>query len=124
MTNDDSFSVRWMGAVRANVAGLHTFSVTMGQNDERVRLWIDNVLLIDQWLSLASITPSSTITLSSVTAYYDLKVEYQEVSSTQQLTVSWEVGGVAAVIPSTRSAMSCAIGVVCMYVTCGLDAVR
>ena len=48
---DDSFSVRWAGFVKPSSTSQYTFQAIMpdaNAGQERIRLWIDNVLLIDQ----------------------------------------------------------------------------
>ena len=48
---DDSFSVRWAGFVMPSSSTQYTFQTIMpdaNAGQERIRLWIDNVLLIDQ----------------------------------------------------------------------------
>jgi hypothetical protein len=47
-------------------------------NSDRVRLWIDNVLIIDQWTSLATTLTSKSAgrTIDIVDALYDVQVEY------------------------------------------------
>jgi hypothetical protein len=42
------FAVRWTGYVSSVLPQVHTFSALMGGLDERVRLWIDDALVIDQ----------------------------------------------------------------------------
>jgi hypothetical protein len=48
---DDSFSVRWAGFVMPSSTSQYTFQTIMpdaNAGQERIRLWVDNVLLIDQ----------------------------------------------------------------------------
>jgi hypothetical protein len=58
------FNVRWGGVMVSKPHSLwgtaaYNFSVRLMQNEQRVRLWADNVLLIDQWSSLDSLVASS-----------------------------------------------------------------
>ena len=57
------FNVRWGGVMVSTPHRLwgtaaYNFSVRLTQSEQRVRLWADNVLLIDQWSSLASLVAS------------------------------------------------------------------
>ena len=59
-----SFGVRWVGFVRPSRAQQYTFHMLMPQSDsasphiERVKLWVDNSIVIQQWSSLAASAPS------------------------------------------------------------------
>eukprot|EP00960_Hanusia_phi_P062334 765116-Hanusia_phi.AAC.3 len=86
LTNDGTFSVRWLGFIRMPTSGgqTWTFSTPLGSgtsNDERVKLWIDNSLLIDEWTSLSTTNPSSTVPSNYLVdnQLYDIKVEYKNV---------------------------------------------
>ena len=48
----------------------------MTTNDERVRLWVDNLLVIDQWTSLAATEASGTILFGLGNEFYDITLEY------------------------------------------------
>ncbi len=50
-STDDSFSVRWAGFVKPSATTQYTFQAIMpdaAAGQERVRVWVDNLLLIDQ----------------------------------------------------------------------------
>jgi hypothetical protein len=54
------FNVRWGGVMVSEpypVGGevAYNFSVKVAQSEQRVRLWVDNLLLIDQWTSLKAL---------------------------------------------------------------------
>ena len=86
---DTSFSVRWAGLLK--MKGEHdyasplsdevfTFEAGVAESDERVKLWVDNSLIIDRWhtyTDLEDITFSATIALKRP-YYYDLKLEYKQ----------------------------------------------
>lgn len=46
-------------------------------NEERVKLWVDNVLIIDQWTSLANVTQSAAYTFDSTDHLYDVHLEWK-----------------------------------------------
>ena len=54
----DYFSVRWIGSVLAEEAGDYTFVTT---SDERVRLWVDDKKVLDDWSNHAARDDSATI---------------------------------------------------------------
>ena len=81
-----SFSVRWAGLLQLDdhkddmSAQIFTFESSIAETDERVKLWVDNSLIIDRWetydhLSATSFT--ATIALSRP-KYYDLRMEYKQ----------------------------------------------
>jgi hypothetical protein len=82
------FAVRWAGFVKPSATSEYTFralvSGTTGTpNAERVKLWIDNSLIIDQWTSIASTSPSGTISFpSAADNLYDVQMEYKRVTAT------------------------------------------
>merc|ERR1711871_1416524 len=111
---NSAFSARWEGLVEPDKAGQGTFTflVDLGSsaNDERVRLWVDNALIIDQWTSLATCTnckPSGTIALlsSSNIEYYDIKLEYKTMKSGEDdnVQLKWvHSDNGEAIVPSSR----------------------
>lgn len=46
ITDGDSFSVRWSGAIQTRYSELYTFYLS---RDNGARLWIGGALLIDEW---------------------------------------------------------------------------
>jgi hypothetical protein len=46
-----SFAVRWRGYITSALDQVHTFGIRVLERDERVRLWMDDVLLVDQVLT-------------------------------------------------------------------------
>eukprot|EP00960_Hanusia_phi_P060185 764429-Hanusia_phi.AAC.1 len=59
---------------------------------ERVRLWVDNVILIDQWTSLEGTENSGTIYMGTAGGYYDVVMEYKQPNGTggdQGISLSW-----------------------------------
>jgi hypothetical protein len=103
--SSSSFSIRWAGLIQPRHSGIHTFFCVTKSSAERTKLWIDNVLIIDQWSSLNS--PQSMGTLSFPTAHvvYDLLIEYKQINSTDSsgLQLLWlEEETSRSVVPSTR----------------------
>ena len=112
-----SYGVRWSGSVSPTLSGLYTFYVpssadnSCGTNqrlDERVRLWIDDILVIDQWSSLTSMNASGTFQfLSSYPSYYSISLTYQNMNNNtcSGLQLRWQnfnVANTSMIIPSTR----------------------
>ncbi|MEZ4702970.1 MAG: PQQ-dependent sugar dehydrogenase [Rhodothermales bacterium] len=95
----DNFSVRWTGQVAADVSGTYTFSTL---TDDGVRLWVDDVLLIDNWLDQEPTRFDAAIDLEAGRRY-NLKMEYYEHGGEAVARLLWTPpGGSEAPIPSDR----------------------
>lgn len=70
----DSFSTRWTGYILPRYSQNYTFYIT---SDNGRRVWINGVLLIDQWINNWDVTYSGQITLNA-NQLYEIKVEYFE----------------------------------------------
>lgn len=81
----DSFSVRWTGQVEAIYSETYVFRTS---SDERVRLWVDGQLLIDNWNPHAVQNNSATIALVAGQKY-DLRLDYSEGSGAAQVRLFW-----------------------------------
>ncbi len=100
------YVARWSGFVRPKYSEDHTFRVTLYREYERVRLWLDNMLLIDQWTSIQSTILDASIMLADLDSVYEVRLEYARsgTSSPQQgLKLQWTTasgGGTRSVVPS------------------------
>ncbi len=81
----DSFSVRWTGAIKAPTSGTFTFYT---QSDEGVRMWVNGVLIIDNWTAHASLEDSGMISLVAGTKY-TIILEYYEGSGQSQIELRY-----------------------------------
>jgi len=85
-----SLSVRWSGFVRPSLVGTYTFFASVTETDERVKLWIDNRLLVTQWSSLKSLELEGTAMLAIAGAYYEVIMEYKHGSKINYgATLKW-----------------------------------
>jgi hypothetical protein len=86
----DNFSVRWTGQVQAPQNGDYIFSTTA---DDGVRLWINGLLVIDNWVDQSSTTKNSAaITLVAGTRY-DIRMEYYEHGGSAVAKLLWAYPG-------------------------------
>ena len=73
------------GFVHASAGAEYSFSTPLaGSYSERVKLWVDNEMLIDQWTSLDHFMPSAHWKSSGEAEYHSLEMEYT--CSTSDLT--------------------------------------
>ncbi|MBO0949235.1 PA14 domain-containing protein [Fibrella forsythiae] len=71
----DNFSVRWTGQVEAPVTGNYVFT-TIG--DDGIRLWVNDVLVINDWNDHAPTTTNSNSIALVAGQRYNIRVEYYE----------------------------------------------
>jgi hypothetical protein len=98
----ETYSVVWGGFVRPAASGTYTFQTDVADTTDRVRLWVDNVLVIDQWASLGSVQPSGALPGLSTEEHYSVRIEYRERWGSQKAVFKWKEGANAmAVVPTT-----------------------
>ena len=73
---DSSYSVRWEGYVKTESCSNFQLTTELTSVDDRVRLWVDNVILLDQWRSLSNITVHTEIVCEQ-TELRRLQLEYK-----------------------------------------------
>ncbi len=81
----DQFSVRWSGTVVPNYSETYTFYTT---SDDGMRAWINDVLVINNWVSHAATENSGKIALTAG-VQYAIKVEYYELWMAAVAKLSW-----------------------------------
>ena len=97
--NADNFSIRWDGQIEAPVSGIHTFTTT---SDDGIRLWVNNVLVIDKWIDQAPTQWSGTINLTAGQKYA-IKIEYYENGGGAVAKLNWSYAGQAVqIVPTSR----------------------
>jgi hypothetical protein len=98
-----SLSIRWAGFIRPQLAVTYTVKVGVHDFDERVKMWIDNALIVDQWTSLRSTEGSATWGFANANSFYDIRIEYQQQTGSMGLQLQWKRDAEAFVaVPSTR----------------------
>jgi hypothetical protein len=96
--NNNNFSVRWEGAVRADTLGEYTFFV--GTDDGR-RFWLDGQLLVEYWVSTALTYDEAKVTLGP--GWHPIKFEMYEGGGLADAKLEWRrPDGVHEIIPSTN----------------------
>ncbi len=79
------FSARWTGTVKPQYSELYTFHAN---TSDGVRLWVNNQLVIDNWLNQAATETSGSILLTADQAA-DIRMEYYSVSGTSVAKLAW-----------------------------------
>ncbi|HXI59794.1 MAG TPA: PA14 domain-containing protein, partial [Polyangia bacterium] len=95
----NDFSVRFSGQVLADYSQTYTFYT---RSDDGVRLWVNNTLLIDNWTGHSATDNQASINLSSG-QWYDIKMEYMQMSAGATIQLSWSAPSVPrAIIPAYK----------------------
>ncbi len=93
------FDIGWTGQLRPDYSGDYTFLIN---SDEGVRLWIDNELIVDDWLAHTARTASGGRWLEAG-RLYDVRLEYYNQSGPANISLMWandsQTGGVPTVVP-------------------------
>lgn len=95
----DNFSVRWSGYVQPLYGEEYTFYTA---TDDGVRLWVDNQLLINEWVDQGGTEHMGSITLVAGRKY-PIRMEYYEGGGGAQAHLSWSSASQAKqIIPQSR----------------------
>lgn len=85
--NGDYYSVRWTGKLLAPESGKYLFSA---KADDGVRLWVNNVPLINAWIWQDNGDFSNSIQLEANNVY-DIKVEYFNSIIEGEIVLLWQL---------------------------------
>ena len=97
----DRFSARWSGWLTAPSSG--TYSI-ITETDDGVRVWIDDVLVLDDWIPHFVTRNEATVELEAGTAV-PLRVDYFEIDLAASASLRWAAEGIAEA-PIPESALS------------------
>ncbi|WP_250631599.1 fibronectin type III domain-containing protein [Rhodoflexus caldus] len=103
----NQFSVRWTGRISATASGVYTF---IANTDDGVRLWINNVLIIDRWVNKSASDVSANFTMTAG-VWYDFRMEYYENSGNAVARLDWRTSTMARVpVPPLAFQLPAAVG--------------
>ncbi len=85
LSNADNFSARFEGSLTPRYSEVYTF---MTNADDGVRVWVNNVKLIDRW-TLSPDLDYGKLKLQAGKSYA-IKLEYREVSDKARLKLEWQ----------------------------------
>lgn len=95
----DYFSVCWTGFLTPEQSGDYTLYVT---SDDGIRLWVDGVMLVDEWRGQAPTEYSAAVTLTAGNPH-PIRLDYYENTGGATIVLEWDGPGVAReAIPATR----------------------
>ena len=85
LLGNDDFAIRWTGKIESIHSGFYTFYTV---SDDGVRLWIDDQLIIDQWVLQPETEHSATILLERQ-KQYNIRIEYFERGGHAVMRLLW-----------------------------------
>jgi hypothetical protein len=85
--NVDNFSARWVGVVEALYSEPYTFTTN---SDDGIRVWLNDVLIIDSWVDQGATLHSSPVIDLVSGQRYGLRVEYYENGGGTVAQLFWE----------------------------------
>jgi hypothetical protein len=103
---DRQGTVRWRGLIRPTVATPYTFTTLQDSSnstnpDDRVQLWLDGQLLLDQWTSLDQSPVSVSVSFPVAYEFYEVEMLYQS-KTFNRLRLPVSRGSVQVAIPSSN----------------------
>ena len=81
----DNFSIRWTGQIEARFSETYTFTTS---SDDGVRLWVNDRLLIDQFVDQPATQHTGQIDLEAGVRY-NIRMEYYENAGEASAQLSW-----------------------------------
>jgi hypothetical protein len=95
----DTYSARWTGTVTPLFSETYTF---YARTNDGVRLWVNNQLLVDNWVNQGATEKSATIALTAGQPY-PIKMEYYQNTNTALAQLSWSSASQAKqIIPQSQ----------------------
>lgn len=92
----DNFSVRWEGVLRTTSTGTYQFQTV---SDDGVRLWVNDVLVINNW-TLHSSTVDTSGNVSLVAGQiYNIRLEVYENTGFAEMRLRWRTPGSGVFVP-------------------------
>lgn len=82
-----NFSVRWDGQLQVATTGDYRFRTI---SDDGVRLWVDDILIIDNWATHGTTTNTSTIT-TLVAGFVNVRLEYFQGTEGGEIHLLWAI---------------------------------
>jgi len=83
----DLFSARWVGVVEAKYSEPYTFTTN---SDDGIRMWLDDVLIIDSWIDQGPTLHSSSAINLVAGQRYGVRVEYYEDGGGATAQLFWQ----------------------------------
>jgi YVTN family beta-propeller protein len=100
--NADGFSVRWTGRIEAPTAGSYTLQTI---SDDGIRVWVDDVLLIDNWTNHGPMTDNSIPLTWTAGQQHSVRIEYYENGGGATARFRWMTPGTGSFVDVPAGAL-------------------
>ncbi|MBI2595957.1 hypothetical protein HYW46_04460 [Candidatus Daviesbacteria bacterium] len=97
----ESFSVKWIGKIKAPSTGAFTF-YTNAQSDKGAVLYIDDEIVIDKWNQPGEFSGTISMTQGK---FYNIRLEYQSYQGAASMSLSWTGPGIPVKTPVPKTAL-------------------
>lgn len=99
--NVDNFSTRWTGELNITQGGVYRF---VSYSDNGIRVWIDNILVIDNWNWSNSTRRQETNNVALSSGMHTIRVEYVDTGDAAGVKLFWKtpINVNETILPSTR----------------------
>jgi beta-glucosidase len=87
--NEDLFSVRWTGKVKAPETGKYFFDIT---SDDGVRFYFNDKLIINDWTDHSALTNSASVEMAAGQTYH-IKLEFYDNGGEAICLMGWRLPG-------------------------------
>ena len=94
--NADQFSIRWDGLLRITQSGNYRFQTA---SDDGVRLWVNDVLVINNWTNHANTTDTSAEVALVAGQTYSIRLEFYENGGQALIRLRWLTPGAGSYVP-------------------------
>lgn len=94
--NADQFSVRWDGLLRITQSGNYRFQTA---SDDGVRLWVNDVLVINNWTDHSNTTDTSADVALVAGQTYSIRLEFYENGGQALIRLRWLTPGAGSYVP-------------------------
>jgi hypothetical protein len=84
----DRFSARWIGTIEARTSDVYTFFTKVSEQNEGVRLSINDIRIIDAWVAPFPLESAGSIALEAAQRY-PITLEYFETIGAASIELSW-----------------------------------
>lgn len=101
--NSDHFGVRWIGVFETRYAEEYIFYVSA---DDSVRLYIDDVLVVDGWGSFSSVRTLESAPINLAFGPHDIRLEYIDYTGQNSALLEWSSSSTSREIVPTAQLYS------------------
>ncbi len=97
----DNFSVVWTGSLIPPTSGAYQLQTTA---DDGVRVWVNNMLVIDNWADQAATTTTSAAFSFTAGVAVPVRVEYYDNTGSAEVRLRWQLPGASSfvIVPATQ----------------------